>query len=381
MRKILESYLLKVISGENCKFIDKLILIMLSMLEIIYIIGIKMRELLYNIDIFESKELSCKVISVGNITVGGTGKTPLVERLARDIKAKGNRVVVISRGYRSEGDGPVIVSDGKEIHVDVGQAGDELYMLAHNLDDIPIIRGKNRWEAGRLAVKEFAPDFILLDDSFQHWQLKRDIDIVVIDAMQPFGYDHLIPRGLLREPISSLKRADLIFITKSHRVSRERLSEIKTKIKKYNNNSRIINSTYKPLNLETLVACTKEETLSSPDQLEDRKVIALSGIGNPTSFVRGLNELNTDVVDNFDYPDHHDYCEEDIMDIAVEAQLNKAELVITTEKDAVKFNDKMLTNFDKMDIGLCSLGIEIQFDNCDYPADEILRLLDNKKNE
>jgi tetraacyldisaccharide 4'-kinase len=126
------------------------------------------------------------------------------------------------------------------------------------------------------------------------------------------------------------------------------------------------------------VACTKED-LSLPEQLENRKVLALSGIGNPKSFVKGLHELKADVVESLDYPDHHDYCEEDIMDIAVKAQLNGADWVITTEKDAVKFNDEMLANFNKMKLGLCSLGIELKLENCESPAAEILRLLKSKQ--
>ena len=376
MRKKLENYLLDVISGDKSNFMAKLVLLLLSFLEIIYIIIIKAREFFYSLGIFESNELDCRVISVGNITAGGTGKTPLVEKLARDIKAKGKRIVVISRGYRSEGDGPVVVSDGNEILTDVQTAGDEVYMLAHHLDGIPIVRGESRLEAGELAIEKFSPDIILLDDSFQHWQLERDLDIVIIDAMQPFGYNHLIPRGLLREPLSSLKRADLIIMTRTHHVSREKLSEITNTIKNYNNRARIIKSTYKPLNLEPLVACTEEEKISCPEQLENKRVLAMSGIGNPASFSRSLKRLNADIVDTLNYPDHHNYCQDDVMDIAVKAQLNEVDLVVTTDKDAVKFNKEMLTSFNKIEISLCSLGIEIQLKNCGCLADEILGLLE-----
>lgn len=375
MRKKLENYLLGVITGDNNNITAKLVLILLSILEIIYLIIIKVRALFYNLGIFESKELDCKVISVGNITVGGTGKTPLVERIARDIQAKGKSIVIISRGYRSEGDGPIVVSDGNQILADVKQAGDEVYMMAHHLDGIPVVKGKNRWEAGRMAVEKFSPDIILLDDSFQHWQLKRDLDIVVIDALQPFGFNHLIPRGLLREPLSSLKRADLIIMTKTHHVSRERLSEIKNTIRNYNNKASIISTTYKPLNLEPLVACTQEEKISYPEQLENKKVLAMSGIGNPASFVRSLERLKADIVETLDYPDHHHYCQEDVMDIAVKAQLSEVDLVITTDKDAVKFDEEMLSRFNKIEISLCSLGIEVQLVDCDNLSDEIFTLL------
>ena len=204
MKKELQDYLLKIIKGKKNSFSAKVVKFLLTILEYLYLIIIKIREIFYKIGIFKKNELDVKIISVGNITTGGTGKTPVVKKLALGLKNKGKKVAILSRGYNSKGKKKQIISDGDKILIEVEEAGDELYMLASHLSDIPIIKAKDRFEGGKLALENFDLDIIILDDSFQHWQLKRDLDIVVIDALNPFGYDHLLPRGILREPLSSL---------------------------------------------------------------------------------------------------------------------------------------------------------------------------------
>ncbi|MFW6380983.1 MAG: tetraacyldisaccharide 4'-kinase, partial [Bacillota bacterium] len=348
-------------------FLARIVLIVLSLLEYVYFIGIKVRGLAYRLKILNSRQLETKVISVGNITVGGTGKTPVIERLARMLKEQGQRVAVISRGYGADSDHeqePLIVTDGQQINTGVEQAGDEVYMLAQHLSGVPIVIGGDRYQAGRLVEEEFAPDVILMDDGFQHWQLDRDLDIVVIDAMKPFGYDHLIPRGLLREPMSGLKRADLFVLSKCDHVTPERLKEIKGRLKKYNTRiteARIFTSRHQPLFVKSL---TEEQENQMPvDNLEGKRVLALSAIGNPQSFVNGLEDLQARVIDSIIYPDHYKYEEEDLVEIAMEAQLNGVDCVVTTEKDAVKFTSDMLQRFRKLDVGILTLGIELRLEN------------------
>jgi len=176
----------------------------------------RLRAGCYRQNLLRSQKLPCSVISVGNITVGGTGKTPMTIYVVRMLQQAGVRVAVISRGYKgsAEKDGGV-VSDGRHILMDSEQAGDEPFLIASRLKNIPVIVGKNRFKAGLLAVSKFQPDVIVLDDAFQHLRLKRDIDLVLLDCARPFGNSHLLPRGKLREPVEALTRATACILTRA----------------------------------------------------------------------------------------------------------------------------------------------------------------------
>ena len=361
MRKQLEKYLLKVIKGEKNRFLDQIVKFFLSVLEKIYLVIVKLRELFYKIGIFKSEKLNTKIISIGNITTGGTGKTPVVEKLASELSTKDKKIGILSRGYHSEGDSPLIVSNGEEILAEFNKAGDELYMMASHLSEIPIFKGKNRYEAGELAVSEFDLDMLIVDDSFQHLQLARDLDVVVIDALNPFGYNHLLPRGVLREPLSSLQRADMIIVSRTDQVSENKIDDIKNNIHNYNPDVDIFTSNHCPVRINSLTLNTNDNIKKVGD-LAGKKVLALSGIGNPESFVKSLEELNIKVVETAVYPDHYDYDQDDVMNIVMKAQLNEVDFIITTEKDAVKFDEDILADFSKMDTQLYSLGIELRFD-------------------
>ncbi len=377
MKKELQDYLLKIIKGKKNSFSAKVVKFLLTILEYLYLIIIKIREIFYKIGIFKKNELDVKIISVGNITTGGTGKTPVVKKLALGLKNKGKKVAILSRGYNSKGKKKQIISDGDKILIEVEEAGDELYMLASHLSDIPIIKAKDRFEGGKLALENFDLDIIILDDSFQHWQLKRDLDIVVIDALNPFGYDHLLPRGILREPLSSLNRADMVIISRAEQVSDERLLEIQKRIRNYNFKVDIFNSKHNPINIAE-IASNSEMSYDELSDLHDKKALALSGIGNPESFKKSLEELGVDVVVAANYPDHYKYKSEDVMDIAMQAQLNEANLVITTEKDAVKFDIDIIDNFNKMEVDIYSLEIDLNFINKDGFSKRVLEILNNK---
>ncbi|MFW5855714.1 MAG: tetraacyldisaccharide 4'-kinase [Bacillota bacterium] len=361
MKKKLEEYLLNVIEGRQRGPLARVVLGLLLLLEYIHIIIYKIRSFLYKSGILETKKMNTPVLSVGNITTGGTGKTPLVESLARRLKERDYKVVIISRGYRSKGNKPIIVADEKEIKVDQEKAGDEVFMLASHLPGVPVLCGKDRTMTARLAEKEFNPDIIIADDAFQHWSLGRDLDLVVVDALNPFGHNHLLPRGLLREPLTALSRADIFIVTRSERVDSEELDRLKGRLRSYNKEAEIIFSQHKPFQLGA-IACSREEGFYPAKELEEKKILALSGIGSPGSFVRGLNELQAEVVETINYPDHYQYNEEDIMDIAMKAQLNEVEWVVTTEKDAVKFDQDMCSNLRKMEVELYSLDIDLDID-------------------
>ncbi len=351
-------YLIEVIAGKKCRFKDKMVLIILSLLELVYICLLTVKNFLFKINIIQSYKLPCKVISIGNITTGGTGKTPVVERLAHRLQKRKKKIAIVSRGYGGKNKKPLIISDGKQIFAGVKEAGDEVYMMARHLKNIPIIIGKDRYQAGKLAIKEFDPDIIILDDAFQHRQLERNNDIVTISAINPFGYNHLIPRGLLREPLSALKRADNFVISRADQVSKKQVQEIKNKLKRYNKNAKIFTSHYQPLYIKSLTSEASDSY--KVDELKGKKVLALSGIGTPDSFIKSLKQLEAKVIDSIIYPDHYKYREKDLMDIAVKAQMQNVDWVITTEKDAVKFTEEMVTQFRKLKIGIFTLGVKLE---------------------
>jgi len=304
----------------------------LYVLSLLYGVAVRIRILAYRSRLLlRDFRLPTKVISVGNIAVGGTGKTPLVMVLAESFQRWGNRVVIISRGYKRKGKGVVVVSDGRRILVDRERAGDEPYLFGLKLKDVPVIVGESRHLAGWVAIRDFAPDVLLVDDGFQHLKLRRDLDIVVIDGSNPFGNGTLLPRGILREPLSSLKRAHLFCLTRvdqSHQ-----LEHLRVQLRKLNPKASLIETVHRPRRLRTLGS---EQGLPLAF-LEGRKIFALSSLGNPDSFERTLEGLGAEIVGRARYRDHHDYTAEDLKAAWQQAKDLRSEGIVTTEKDVVRF--------------------------------------------
>ncbi|WP_048810530.1 tetraacyldisaccharide 4'-kinase [Candidatus Methylacidiphilum infernorum] len=317
----------------------------LSFLSLIYNPLVRLRVWLYKKRLLRSYELGCLVISVGNLTVGGTGKTPLVEKLAKELSAAGRKVAILSRGYKSvppplghrlmaklKGSkefNPRVVSDGEKIYLSPLHSGDEPYMLAKNLKGVAVITGKNRVQSGLWAIKNMNIDILILDDGFQYLPLKERLDIVLIDREFPFGNRHLLPRGMLREPKDHLKRADLLFITKC---DGSNLSPLKEELRKFNNHAPIIECVHKPQYLFHIVTRKKEPL----DYLKGLKVAAISGIAQPESFEKGLKKLGAEVVYSKYFADHHWFSEQEIIRFMERSKARNAKAAITTEKDAVR---------------------------------------------
>jgi len=384
VEKRLEIYLLRVISGQEKGPLAFIIALLFCLMEQLYRLIISLRYFFYKTGILQSKELPCKVISIGNITTGGTGKTPLVRFLAGTWQERGLRVLIISRGYKSKGKEAKVIYDGRDLLVEPEEAGDEALMLSQVLPGVPIITGIDRYSAGQLALAEFQPEIILLDDGFQHWQLARDKDLVLIDASNPFGYEHLLPRGLLREPLTALKRADLFLLTKINAVKEEELLQIVKRLKKYNSRAGIFMARYENKALR-LYQEEGETQLLAADYLQGKKVLALSGIGNPASFQQSLEECGGEVIHHFIYPDHYQFTDQDIEDILnwpcwkaeltdterdseasnkgteEEAGLEKVDLLVTTEKDLARLKKNMLALL-KGKYRLAVLEIEVKID-------------------
>ncbi len=296
----------------------------------------------YKVGIFKRKKLGCYVISLGNITVGGTGKTPTAQRLARDIRDMGYRVVILNRGYRAKWKGEVgIVSDGKTLQMDAAQAGDEAFMLAKHLPNVPVLIGPERAVTGEYAINHFGAEVAILDDGYQHWQLERDMDIVLIDAVNVFGNNYMLPRGTLREPISHMERADVCLLTKVDQAAPGSNRYIRDTIQKYNSHALIVESIHQPRCFIELADWY--ENMAAPginiSEMKGKKVMAVSAIGNPASFEQTLSDIGAVIIESLRFPDHHDYTPEEMADVVDQAMRQGAEAIVITEKDAVKVPD------------------------------------------
>ncbi|MDD5492089.1 MAG: tetraacyldisaccharide 4'-kinase [bacterium] len=358
IRKI-QNHFLKIGKGE--KEAPIVLDLFLAILGILYIAIIKARQFIYD-KVKKKKHLSTAVISIGNITVGGTGKTPFVIMLAKYLKNRKKKVAILSRGYkrkkslgRGEGieKGISVVSTGKDVLLTPEEAGDEPYMMAKYLTNVPVMVGPDRIKSGQYAIDNFNSEILILDDAFSYYPLYRNLEVVLIDSTCPFGNHHCLPRGIMREPMSSLKRADVIALTKANLVSPEEADLIINNIKKYNPYATILKCAHKPMDLINLAT---GETMAL-GFLRHKEIAALSSIGSPESFEKTLEETGAKVVRTIRYPDHHYYTRDDFIHILEEAEYN---FIVTTEKDTTRFK-KEFWNLEKIArINFFSLRIEME---------------------
>lgn len=296
----------------------------------------------------KQSNLGTQVVSVGNITVGGTGKTPVVELLARSLRDQGRHVAILSRGYKSrkldeaqkwrDGNGqsipeekmPKVVSSGGELFLSSNFAGDEPYMLAKNLNGISVVVDKNRVKGGKFAIRHLLADTLLLDDGMQYLKLSRGLNIVLVDSSAPFGTGSLLPRGTLREPPKNLKRAHYIMLTKCDGSSNEELIE---QIRKHNRTAEIIECTHGPVHLENVFS---GERLALKT-LQEKWVGAISAIAVPEAFETALQKLGARVEITRRFSDHHRFSRRDVDKFMQRCVERDMEMVLTTEKDAVRF--------------------------------------------
>ena len=299
--------------------------LILPPLSVLYGAVTRTRLSLYRRGTFHSTKLDRPVISVGNITTGGTGKTPLVEWVARTIAGAGKKVCILTRGYgRDNPDRQVVVSDGTNVLANPSEAGDEPFLLATNLAGVAaVISNADRIEAAKGAIKHLGTDCFVLDDGFQHLRLERDLNIVTIDATNPWGGGHLLPYGRLREPLSGLSRADCIVITRADQANN--LDALRDEIRRLTENAPIFQSTMRIKNLP--------ETIPTP-------VAAFCGVGNPQSF---FNLIPHEIVLQKTFPDHHRYSQTDVDSLIEAATRAGAQSLITTAKDAVKLKSLLFS--------------------------------------
>ncbi len=342
----LEQFAIDVILGRAHGFRAGLLRGILFLFSLLYLRIVQLRLFLYRKRIFRERALGCLVISIGNLTVGGTGKTPIVEKFARALQAGGRRVAILSRGYKSVAkptkrswfdrlrgkapDPPRIVSDGQSLLLDSLTAGDEPYMLANNLKDVIVLVDKDRVKSGLYAIREMKADTLLLDDGLQYLHLKHRLDIVLIDRQAPFGNEFLLPRGTLREPPRNLRRASYIFITKA---TGEPNDALIARIREYNRTAEIIECAHQPLYLQDVY--TGEQL--PLDRLTGTYIGSFCGIAVPESFEAGLRKLGAKIELTKRFADHHRYSEAELQSFINRCIRRDVDMIITTEKDAVRF--------------------------------------------
>jgi tetraacyldisaccharide 4'-kinase len=355
---LLEQYANRVIHSRDRRILTRVILFPLSLLSLLYRVGVQIRFFLYDHGILKKERLPCTVISVGNITVGGTGKTPVVQYLARFLTGKGRKPVILSRGYKGKVRGKVQVLSGSTGPLPGWEeAGDEPFLLAKKLKTVAVVVGKDRVYAGRHALRMFSPDTLLLDDGFQHLKMERDIDIVVIDVQNGFGNGSLLPRGTLREPLKSLARADLILLNKGSIPDDYR--KLEQEVRMWNGTAPVFYSSYRAES----VWCLKTGEKHSPEFLKGKKLMAFSGIANPRYFHLLLTRLGAEVISHLPFPDHHSYTAQDLPCIMQKSQ--GSDLIITTEKDGVKLKQKV---FENLPLFMLEVSLEVsrekEFQDC-----------------
>jgi tetraacyldisaccharide 4'-kinase len=360
-----ETFVLEVIFEQRRGTRAALLRLLLLGLSRVYGWAIRLRRLLYDLRIFRDATLGVQVITVGNLTVGGTGKTPVVEKFARELQNQGRTVAILSRGYRSkppplrqrllnkllfreESTPPRVVSDGKNLLLDSESAGDEPYMLASNLKDVVVLVDKDRVKAGRYAIEKFGCDTLLLDDGYQYWRLAgRRRDIVLIDYQQPFGNEHLLPRGTLREPPSHLARAGTVFITKTGGDT----TALRARIARYNPTAGIIECVHQPLYFENVFTGARHDLAF----IRGLRVASVSGIAQPESFEQSLVKLGAELVYAKRFADHHRFTQQELINVINRSKKRQAAIILTTQKDAVRF-----PKLDRRDLPILFMRVEIR---------------------
>lgn len=341
----LENYLVKLIQEKGADQDQPagigFLLGVLKGISYVFALVVWVRYFLYNTGVMRRYPLGIQVISIGNVTAGGTGKTPVTEIFARTLAQEGRKVAILSRGYRRKEapwwqrmftqvvEKPLVVSDGKHVLLDAATGGDEPYMLASNLPGVAVVVDRNRVKAGRYAIKRLGCNTIILDDGFQYQKLKHSIEVVLVDSTNPFGNGNMLPRGILREPARNLKRADIIFLTKC----RGDVSAVKKEIRRYNKTAEIVECNHTPRSLKDV--WSREEFPLS--WLKGRTLCTLSGIASPKGFENSLRSLGSKVIWCERYADHHRYDSSEVLYALNRSADMGADALVTTEKDAVRF--------------------------------------------
>lgn len=326
MKTSLAAYWRELANGTRTNTVDQILVLLLAPLGQVYSLIQQLRAGLYRLGILKAQRLPRPVVSIGNITVGGTGKTPVTAYIARLLLGQGYKVAVLSRGYGGSLEGQsLVVSDGATIMLGPLECGDEPYLLASTVPGLMVVIGTDRYAAGQLALQQLVPDIFLLDDGFQHLRLCRDLNILLLDSSRPFGNGWTLPAGLLREPAAAARRADLVILTRSS--EGVALVPQASGIPRCTSRHRITG---------LLPLSGGQSALFS--SLANSKVLAFAGIADPSSFFDELKSRGLNLVHTIRLPDHTTYTKSDLSAIMEAIDKYGAEVAITTEKDGVKLH-------------------------------------------
>jgi tetraacyldisaccharide 4'-kinase len=309
----------------------------LSALSVAYRAALAVRDSAYRWGVLRTGHLPCPVISVGNLTLGGSGKTPTVEAVVRTLRELGHEAgalpAVVSRGYGRTTRGVHVVSDRDGVHADVRTAGDEPLLLAERLPGVPVVVGENRYEAARTAVDRCGATAIVMDDGFQHRTLAKGLEIVVVQGSAPWGNARVFPRGMLREPLSALARAHAVVVTNPP--GPEAIDAVTRTVRRFNRSAAVLTAQYA---LQAAIEAQSGRRLPVAD-LAGRRLMAFAGLGSPQGFADTLETAGVRRVGFAEFPDHHWFTPGDLDQLAREARASAAQGLVTTEKDWVRVRD------------------------------------------
>lgn len=325
---------------------------LLTLLSHIYRLIWVIRKWLYSAGVLKTRKLPYPVICVGNLTTGGTGKTPAVIAITKILQNDSkHRVAILSRGYKRKSKAPLLlVSDGKSILATPEDSGDEPYLMASSLKNVPVVVCADRYKSGTYSAEHTGANIFILDDGYQHLQLHRDINILLIDASNPYGNGHLLPKGILREPLNGILRADCVMVTRANEVGK---GNIESLVKKHSHDTPVFYASYKASDITEPYGRSY-----GVNAIKDKKVFIFSGIANPKSFRRSIEYIGGKVVGEMSYPDHYWYKSDDLRKIMNDASAVSADAVVTTAKDAVRLQG--LDLYDKTGAGTKLLILHVE---------------------
>jgi len=341
--------------------LNRAVLVLLAPLGVVYRLIIWARNRFYDIGVFPSKRLPCKVISIGNVTLGGTGKTPAVITLVKYFQKRAVSVAVLSRGYGRKTKKTVLVTDGNEIQSDWKDVGDEAFLLAHSLNSVPIVVDNNRFRGGSFLIKSYNPDIIILDDAFQHRHIKRDIDVVLLNSIETLRGHRLIPFGNLREPMGQLKRADIIILSK-------------TNLGDFPKDIHVEQLSGAPLHKAEIKAEAflkdNDNTKVPIHRFHNKKGVMVTSVGSPDGVSKIADKVKLNVATHLRFRDHHAYNQNDCNKIDSALKEKKGDYVLTTEKDIFKLCSVFEKN-NMLNISKKVYSLPIRFVFQDNTLDEI----------
>lgn len=366
--------LAKILKQDDTAFYYLPLLAILRVLSWLYRVLILSRNFFYDREILASREVDIPVVSIGNITLGGTGKTPTTAVLAEMLKNSGYHPAVVCRGYGQGQSDPAVVTEGSKMLLSAEEAGDEAYLLARELEEIPVVVCSNKTRAAEWVDKNCNSDIMIIDDGFQHRSLQRDFDLVLLDATFPLGNGYLLPRGFLREPPRALKRADGVVITRIEQTDTEKLFNLLNKVDEFIGELPVFFGSYQPCSLLDF-----QQNEYPLDFLRGKKIKAFSGIGNPESFSNTLKKLQGKLDEHIVFPDHYEYSRDNLAPSIdfnphfsgktdAEIYKNSAEepqIIVTTSKDFVRLDQDLAEFFRARGYKLLMLKMSMQIISAD----------------